>query len=110
MKYSYVAGPPTPTECYMSEFLEKYVLDSDTDSEGRKIPVLRTEPEVEENVLFEIPPRQGLGLSSKLGRAVGNIASYMTGTEPQHTPAVKHSQRLVKYYVWEDQKVPCTCA
>jgi len=96
LNYSYVAGPPTPTECYMSEFLEKYVLDSDTDSEGRKIPVLHTEPEVEENVLFEIPPRQGSGLSSKLGRAVGNIASYMTGSEPQHTPTVKHSQRLVR--------------
>lgn len=81
-------GPPTPTEQNMSEFLEKYVLDSDTDSEGRKIPVLRTEPEVEENVLFELPPRQDLGLSSKLGRAVGNIASYMTGTEPQQLPAV----------------------
>ncbi|PNF38504.1 hypothetical protein B7P43_G03977 [Cryptotermes secundus] len=81
-------GPPTPTEQNMSELLEKYVLDSDTDSEGRMIPVLRTEPEVEENVLFELPPRQDLGLSSKLGRAVGNIASYVTGTEPQQLPAV----------------------
>ncbi|XP_069679565.1 hormone-sensitive lipase isoform X2 [Periplaneta americana] len=74
----------TPTERYVSEFLEKYVLDSDTDSEGRKIPVLRTEPEVEENVLFEVP-RQEAGLSSKLGRAVGNIASstfqYVTGKQ-----------------------------
>lgn len=92
-----VAGPPTPTEQNMSELLEKYVLDSDTDSEGRMIPVLRTEPEVEENVLFELPPRQDLGLSSKLGRAVGNIASYVTGTEPQQLPAViKQGQRFVK--------------
>jgi hypothetical protein len=93
----YVAGPPTPTEQNMSEFLEKYILDSDTDSEGRKIPVLRTEPEVEENVLFEVSPQQDLGLSSKLCRAVGNIASYMTGTEPQQLPTLtKQGQRCVK--------------
>jgi hypothetical protein len=93
----HVAGAPTPTDQNISEFLEKYILDSDTDSEGRKIPVLRTEPEVEENVLFEVPPRQDLGLSSKLCRAVGNIASYMTGTEPQQLPAVtKQGQRFVK--------------
>jgi hypothetical protein len=80
----------------MSEFLEKYVLDSDTDSEGHKIPVLRAEPEVEENVLFEVPPQQDSGLSSKLGRAVGNIASYMTGTEPQQPPVGKQGQRFIK--------------
>lgn len=96
MYNSHVAGPPTPTERYMSELLEKYVLDSDTDSEGRKIPVLRTEPGVEENVLFEIPSVQGSGLSSTLSRAVGNIANFVTGTEPQQTPAAKHSQRFVK--------------
>jgi hypothetical protein len=80
----------------MSEFFEKYVLDSDTDSEGHKIPVLHAEPEVEENVLFEVPPWQDLGLSSKLGRAVGNIASYVTGTEPQQPPAGKQGQRSIK--------------
>jgi hypothetical protein len=92
----HVADAPTPTEHYMSEFLEKYVLDSDTDSEGRKIPVLRTEPEVEENVLFEVPPRQDSGLSSRLGRAVGSIASYMTGTDPQLPPGGKQGQRFIK--------------
>lgn len=80
----------------MSEFLEKYVLDSDTDSEGHKVPVLRTEPELEEDVLFEVPPQQDLGLSSKLGRAMGNIASYMKGSELQQPPAVKKDRRFVK--------------
>ncbi|KDR22472.1 hormone-sensitive lipase isoform X2 [Zootermopsis nevadensis] len=83
-------GAPNPAECYM----EKYVLDSDTDSEGCKIQVLRSKPKVEENVLFEVPTQQDSGLSSRLGRAVGNIANYMTGTEPQQTPAGKQGQSL----------------
>ncbi|XP_021913537.1 hormone-sensitive lipase isoform X3 [Zootermopsis nevadensis] len=89
-EYVNVAGAPNPAECYM----EKYVLDSDTDSEGCKIQVLRSKPKVEENVLFEVPTQQDSGLSSRLGRAVGNIANYMTGTEPQQTPAGKQGQSL----------------
>ncbi|XP_067012042.2 hormone-sensitive lipase isoform X2 [Anabrus simplex] len=77
-------GDAGTSEKYVSEFLEKYVLDSETDSEGRKVPVLRTEVDIDEHVLFELP--HDLGLSAKLGRAAGNIASgvsntfyYMTG-------------------------------
>nr|CAD7586988.1 unnamed protein product [Timema genevievae] len=70
------------SEHYVSEFLEKYVLDSDTDSEGRKVPVLRTErtngEDSEEQVLFEMP--QELGLSAKFGKAMGNFASGMSNT------------------------------
>lgn len=73
------------SEKYVSEFLEKYVLDTETDSEGRKVPVLREASlaaggsDGDEHVLFELPPAD-LGLSARLGRAAGNIASGVTST------------------------------
>ncbi|KAK7865290.1 hypothetical protein R5R35_012585 [Gryllus longicercus] len=72
------------SEKYVADFLEKYVLDTETDSEGRKIPVLREANEAvlgesDEHVLFELPPVD-LGLSARLGRAAGNIASGVTST------------------------------
>lgn len=36
-----ITPPEDKSQQYVSDFLERYVLDSDTDSEGRKIPVIR---------------------------------------------------------------------
>ncbi|XP_050701085.1 hormone-sensitive lipase-like isoform X2 [Eriocheir sinensis] len=63
---------------YVAEFLEKYVLDSRTDKQGRKVPILRTgseesEPE-DETVLFEAPG-VGAGITAKLGRARDAVVS-----------------------------------
>ena len=39
------ATPPEDrSQKYVSDFLERYVLDSDTDSEGRRIPVIKPSP------------------------------------------------------------------
>lgn len=65
---------------YVSEFLDKYVLDSEVDNEGRQVPVLRTEKGSDEHVLFELP--HDLGIGARLGKAAGSIASgfrYVTG-------------------------------
>ncbi|XP_069189449.1 hormone-sensitive lipase-like isoform X1 [Procambarus clarkii] len=63
---------------YVTEFLEKYVLDSRTDKQGRRVPILRTgsdESEQEdENVLFEAPS-MGAGITAKLGRAKDAVVS-----------------------------------
>ncbi|XP_076043226.1 hormone-sensitive lipase [Oratosquilla oratoria] len=56
---------------YVTEFLEKYVLDSRTDKQGRSVPILRTgsdESESDETVLFEAS-NSGTGIGARLGRA-----------------------------------------
>ncbi|CAL4169361.1 unnamed protein product, partial [Meganyctiphanes norvegica] len=71
---------------YVSEFLEKYVLDSRTDKQGRNVPILRTgseesEPEEDETVVFEASG-SGAGISAKLGKAknavIGGITAGLT--------------------------------
>ncbi|XP_071539839.1 hormone-sensitive lipase [Panulirus ornatus] len=63
---------------YVTEFLEKYVLDSRTDKQGRRVPILRTGSEEseqeDENVLFEAPS-VGAGITAKLGRAKDAVVS-----------------------------------
>ncbi|XP_042209461.1 hormone-sensitive lipase-like isoform X2 [Homarus americanus] len=63
---------------YVTEFLEKYVLDSRTDKQGRRVPILRTGSEEseqeDETVLFEAPS-VGAGITAKLGRAKDAVVS-----------------------------------
>ncbi|XP_027226180.2 hormone-sensitive lipase isoform X2 [Penaeus vannamei] len=63
---------------YVTEFLEKYVLDSRTDKQGRRVPILRTGSEEseqdDETVLFEAPG-VGAGITAKLGRAKDAVVS-----------------------------------
>ncbi|XP_068205914.1 hormone-sensitive lipase isoform X1 [Palaemon carinicauda] len=63
---------------YVTEFLEKYVLDSRTDKQGRKVPILRTGSEEseqeDETVLFEAPSVSA-GITAKLGKAKDAVVS-----------------------------------
>uniref|UniRef100_A0A0P4W0N5 Hormone-sensitive lipase n=2 Tax=Scylla olivacea TaxID=85551 RepID=A0A0P4W0N5_SCYOL len=63
---------------YVTEFLEKYVLDSRTDKQGRKVPILRTGSEEseqeDETVLYEAPG-VGAGITARLGRARDAVVS-----------------------------------
>ncbi|KAK4295031.1 hypothetical protein Pmani_032366 [Petrolisthes manimaculis] len=63
---------------YVAEFLEKYVLDSRTDKQGRRVPILRTgseesEPE-DETILYEAQ-NNGSGITARLGRAKDAVVS-----------------------------------
>ncbi|KAK7066167.1 hypothetical protein SK128_008931 [Halocaridina rubra] len=69
---------------YVTEFLNKYVLDSRTDKQGRKVPILRTgseeesEPE-EETVLFEAPSVSA-GITARLGKAKDAVVSGISAS------------------------------
>ncbi|XP_063230131.1 hormone-sensitive lipase isoform X2 [Bacillus rossius redtenbacheri] len=58
--------------------LDRYVLRCDTDSQGREVPVLTTEPGGDEQVLFEAPCEPGL--SARLGLAVSSLTSSVANT------------------------------
>ncbi|XP_075976772.1 hormone-sensitive lipase isoform X2 [Anticarsia gemmatalis] len=46
--------PEDKSQQYVSDFLERYVLDSDTDSEGRKIPVIKPSPRMRDESHREV--------------------------------------------------------
>ncbi|XP_037293343.1 hormone-sensitive lipase isoform X2 [Manduca sexta] len=45
-----ITPPEDKSQKYVADFLERYVLDSDTDSEGRRIPVIKPNHEVIDEV------------------------------------------------------------
>lgn len=46
--FSGITPPEDKSQKYVSDFLERYVLDSDTDSEGRRIPIIKPSPKAYE--------------------------------------------------------------
>ncbi|RXG73536.1 Hormone-sensitive lipase, partial [Armadillidium vulgare] len=64
---------------YVSEFLEKYVLDSKIDKEGRKVPILRTgSEELEEESAEGETSSLSSGITAKLGRAKDVVMDGLT--------------------------------
>ncbi|CAG0883655.1 unnamed protein product [Darwinula stevensoni] len=83
--------PELTSQEYVDDFLEKYVLDSETDSMGQKVHVVRAESlesDTDEHVLFEFPQDLSHSFSKRIGAAARSIKDTFTGWRSRGQPVL----------------------
>ena len=94
-----LASDPTPgdekpeltSQEYVDDFLEKYVLDSETDSMGQKVHVVRAESmdsDTDEHVLFEFPQDFSHSFSKRIGATARSIKDAFSGWRNRGQPVL----------------------